>query len=86
MVKKVLDELKWHPKKSLEGIEITYVHRGAPGDELTIPAEDIIRFEKSFFVIGRAGIETSIPYHRIKEIRKDEKTLWKKRMGEGKRE
>ncbi|MEE9564151.1 MAG: RNA repair domain-containing protein [Candidatus Hydrothermarchaeaceae archaeon] len=83
MVKKVLDELKWHPKKSLEGIEITYVHRGAPGDELTIPAEDIIRFEKSFFVIDRAGRETLIPYHRIKEIKKAGEVLWRKRIGEG---
>ena len=83
MAKKILDELKWHPKKSLEGIEITYVHRGAPGDELTIPAEDIIRFEKSFFVIDRAGIETSIPYHRIKEIKKAGEVLWSKRIGEG---
>lgn len=83
MVKKVLDELKWHPKKSLEGIEITYVHRGAPGDELTIPAEDIVRFDKSFFVIYRAGIETSIPYHRIKEIKKAGEVLWRKRIGEG---
>lgn len=83
MVKKVLDELKWHPKKSLEGIEITYVHRGAPGDELTILAEDIVRFDKSFFVIDRAGRETLIPYHRIKEIKKAKEVLWSKRIGEG---
>jgi uncharacterized protein (UPF0248 family) len=79
VTKKILDELKWHPGKSLGGVEITYVHRGAPGDELTILAEDIVRFDKSFFVIDRAGIETSIPYHRIKEIKKGKERLWKKR-------
>jgi uncharacterized protein (UPF0248 family) len=79
MAKKVLDELKWHPEKSLADVEITYIHRGAPGDELTITAEDILNIEKSFFVIERNGKETSIPYHRIKEIKKEGKVLWRKR-------
>lgn len=79
MAKKILDELTWHPQKSLEGVEVTYIHRGAPGDELAIMAEDILRLETSFFVIDRAGRETSIPYHRIKEIKKGEEVLWEKR-------
>jgi uncharacterized protein (UPF0248 family) len=79
MAKKILDELKWHPEKSLERVEIIYIHRGAPGDILITSADTILRFEKSFFIIDRGGIETSIPYHRIKEIRKDEKILWKKK-------
>ncbi len=79
MAKKILDELKWHPEKSLEDIEITYIHRGAPGDELTILAEDIIGLERSFFVINRGGRETLIPYHRIKEIRRGGAVLWGKK-------
>lgn len=79
MVKKILDELRWHPEKSPEGVEITYIHRGVPGDELNITAEDIIRLERSFFVIDRAGRETSIPYHRIKEIKKGGEVLWRKK-------
>jgi uncharacterized protein (UPF0248 family) len=79
MAKRFLDELRWHPKKSLKGVEITYIHRGAPSDTITIYAEDILRLEKSFFVIKRDNIETKIPYHRIKEIRKRNKILWKKK-------
>lgn len=79
MAKRILDELRWHPDKSLRGVEVTYIHRGAPGDELTISASDIIRTEKSFFVIHRNDMETSIPYHRIKEIKKGGQTLWRKR-------
>jgi hypothetical protein len=73
MAKKILDELMWHPKKSLDGVEITYVHRGAPGDKVSVNAKDI-KFEKSFFVVKNR----SIPYHRITEIRKGGELLWRK--------
>ncbi len=76
--KKLLDELRWHPSKSLEGVEITYVHRGAPGDVMRIGAEKIIKMEKSFFIIMRNGIKTRIPYHRICEIKKGNKILFKR--------
>jgi uncharacterized protein (UPF0248 family) len=79
MAKRILDELRWHPEKSLAGVEIAYIHRGAPRDEQVILAEDIKVLEKSFFIINRKGKETSIPYHRIKEIKKEGKVLWRKR-------
>jgi uncharacterized protein (UPF0248 family) len=77
MAKRTLDEMKWHPEKGLHGVEVTYLHRGAPGDRMIVLAEDILRLEKSFFIIeGREG-ETYIPYHRILEIRQNDKILWK---------
>ncbi len=79
MAKKILDELKWHPSKSLEGVSIEYLHRGAPGDRLAVEAKDILRLEKSFFVIMRRGVETMIPYHRIIEIRKKDEIIWRKK-------
>jgi hypothetical protein len=79
MAKKVLDELKWHPQKSLKDAKIVYIHRGAPNDELTVTGEEIVRFEKSFFVIERDSRETAIPYHRIKKIISRGKVLWEKR-------
>jgi hypothetical protein len=79
MAKKVLDELKWHPEKSLRESEIVYIHRGAPGDVLTVKGDEIIRLEKSFFVILRSGRETCIPYHRIKEIRVKGEKIWEKK-------
>ncbi|MEE8167463.1 MAG: RNA repair domain-containing protein [Candidatus Hydrothermarchaeales archaeon] len=78
MAKKILKELEWHPGKSLKGVEITYLHRGAPGDCITISTESISRLEKSFFVLERAGREVMIPYHRILELTKGEEVLWKK--------
>jgi uncharacterized protein (UPF0248 family) len=77
MAKRFLNELLWHPEKSLGGVSLTYVHRGAPGNLKSVSAEEAA-FEKSFFVI-KNHIETRIPYHRIKEIKRDGEVLWKKR-------
>ncbi len=79
MAKKALNELRWHPSKSLEGIDVTYVHRGAPGDRMRIGAMDISRLEKSFFVLEREGREVMIPYHRIVEISRGGEVIWRKR-------
>jgi len=77
MPKRFLNELLWHPEKSLVGVDLTYVHRGAPGDQKSVKARGLA-FEKSFFVITN-HIETRIPYHRITEIKKGGEVLWKKR-------
>jgi uncharacterized protein (UPF0248 family) len=79
MVRRILNELLWHPKKSLKGVKVTYIHRGAPDDRITINAEDIKRLEKSFFIIERDGEETWIPYHRIIDVKKGEEILYRKR-------
>ena len=60
----VLNELRWGPEGGLEGAEITYVHRGAPNDEMTILGSEIVELERSFF----CTTESKIPYHRIKRI------------------
>lgn len=78
MARKILSELKWHPDKALGNAEITYVHRGAPDDTRTIFGRDIIRLERSFFVLEIEGEETRIPYHRIKRIKFEDKIIWEK--------
>jgi uncharacterized protein (UPF0248 family) len=79
MVRNLLNELLWHPKKSLEKAKITYIHRGAPGDRLTVGGKDIKRLERSFFIIERGGKETWIPYHRITEVRVGDETVFRKK-------
>lgn len=79
MARSFLNELKWHPDRSLEGVAVIYLHRGAPRDRMSVEAEDIIRFERSFFVIERDDHETYIPFHRILEITQDGQTIWKKK-------
>jgi uncharacterized protein len=63
--REVLNELRWKPGEDLAEASITYIHRGAPGDEMTISGGDIVELEHSFFVTKDA----KIPYHRIKIIR-----------------
>lgn len=77
MAKRFLNELLWHPEKTLDGVDITYVHRGAPENLKNVPAEGL-SFEKSFFVI-KNHVETRVPYHRITEINRGVEILWKKR-------
>lgn len=77
MAKRLLNELLWHPEKSLDGVDITYIHRGAQGNLKSVSAKETA-FEKSFFII-KNHIETRIPYHRIKEIKRGNEVLWKKR-------
>jgi len=40
------------------------VHRGAPGDVMTISGSDILELGRGFFETG----EATIPYHRISKI------------------
>lgn len=79
MAKRFLDKLRWHPQRTLRGVEIIYLHRGAPMNRLSVRGEEILAFEKSFFVIKRENMETRIPYHRILEIKRGEELLWRKR-------
>ncbi len=60
----VLNEIKWRYSENLEGVEIWYLHRGAPGDMRMISGEEVKK-------IGRGALETegaTIPYHRIRRI------------------
>ncbi len=63
--REILNELRWKPGEDLAEAQITYVHWGAPGDEMTISGNDINELERSFFVTKDA----KIPFHRIKLIR-----------------
>jgi uncharacterized protein (UPF0248 family) len=69
--RQVLNRLKWK-EGSLKGVSVTYVHRGAPGDVLMIPAEDIVSLGHSFF----ATAESKIPYHRIVLIERSGEVLF----------
>lgn len=63
-VRDILNALKWRTDKDLSKAEITYVHRGVPGDTKTISGDEILSIEPSFMILE----EASIPYHRILRI------------------
>jgi uncharacterized protein (UPF0248 family) len=61
--REALNEIKWR-HNALDEALVTYVHRGAPGDVLTISGKEIVELGRSFF----STAEATIPYHRIVRI------------------
>ncbi len=60
----ILNRLKWTEGEDISEAKITYLHRGAPGDRMSIKGSEIVELERSFFVTADA----KIPYHRIRRI------------------
>jgi len=73
----VLNRLKWQKESSLEDAEIVILHRGAPDDRRIISGKEIETIGHLFFETK----ETSIPYHRILEIRCGKEKLFEKKNG-----
>lgn len=78
--REVLNQLKWGPSGGLERAEVTYLHRGAPGDEMTVLGSEVVVLERSFFCTS----ESKIPYHRIRRIVLDGKVLYDSSIRKGK--
>ena len=81
-LKNILNRLRWDPRENAENYLITYRHRGAPNDVKQISASEIVTLGKSYFTLNEeTEDETTIPFHRILEIRnlKNDATLWRKR-------
>ena len=79
MARRVLNELKWHPKKEFRNVKVTYIHRGAPGNRRTINSKDIVALERSFILISTEKGYTRIPYHRVTEIKQGNTVLWRRK-------
>lgn len=72
--REVLNQLRW-TELGLADAAITYVHRGAPGDVMSVKGSDIVDLERSFFVTA----DSKIPYHRIRRIEHRGKVLYEER-------
>ena len=78
MVYRILGRLLW--KGRLGEAEILILHRGAPGNRKTISGRQITSVKKSFFVYrDQRGRETTIPLHRVLEVRLKGKAEWKRK-------
>jgi len=76
MVFQTLNRLKW--KDGFDGVEIEIIHRGAPCDRKIIKGDDVKEVGRWYFVYGNTK-GTTIPHHRIMEVRKDDRTIWKRK-------
>jgi uncharacterized protein (UPF0248 family) len=78
MVYRVLGRLLWRGR--LGEAEVVILHRGAPQDRKTIPGSRIVSVRKSCFVYkDGGGRETTIPLHRVLEVRLKGKAEWKRK-------
>jgi uncharacterized protein (UPF0248 family) len=71
--REVLNRLRWKEGESLQDVTVTYLHRGAPRDAITIRGGDIVELERSFFVTT----DSKIPYHRIRSIERNGEVLYR---------
>ena len=62
-----------------EDVTITYIHRGATGDHMTIAASAVTNVRKGSFQLSDG--ETQIPFHRILQVEntKNGIIIWTKR-------
>ena len=79
--REVLNRLRWKDGEDLDDAVITYVHRGAPGDVMTVNGSHVRALDRMFFETE----EASIPYHRILRIEYRGELLFEKPGGDGKR-
>jgi uncharacterized protein (UPF0248 family) len=80
-LKNILNRLRWDDRENPEDYVITYRHRGAPNDEKQVKASAIQSLGKSYFTLRCGdGEESTIPFHRILEIRNvtDGQVIWRK--------
>ncbi len=65
--------------------ELSYIHRGAPEDRMTINGSMISSLKKGSFILKDRG--TQIPFHRVLYvIGPDKSVLWRKRERKSKPE
>ena len=64
--REILNRVKWKDG-DLSGVKVTYMHRRAPGDRLTMPAQEITSPGRSFL----STADSVIPYHRIVRIERE---------------
>ncbi|MBN2042583.1 MAG: DUF504 domain-containing protein [Candidatus Aenigmarchaeota archaeon] len=81
MVFQTLNRLKWTGR--LEKCTVTIVSRGFPGDVKKISGKNITEVKRDHFVFSERGKETFIPHHRVKRIRIDGETIWRRNSKKG---
>ncbi len=60
-------------------VEVAYIHRGAPGDQMRIRVSSINRLGKGWFMLEDG--QTQIPFHRVLNVKNKTSgvILWEKR-------
>jgi uncharacterized protein (UPF0248 family) len=66
------------PQYEFSKVAVEYVDRGAPGDRSAVTGDCIKGLEQGGMEIESEMKTKFIPYHRIRRISYDDKTMWEK--------
>ena len=75
--KELLSRIKWDKNLKPEEYFIFYIDRVA-NKLAVIKYSDILKIDGSFMVLDKYPEEVYIPLHRIREIRRDGKLVWRR--------
>jgi uncharacterized protein (UPF0248 family) len=81
MVFETLNKLKW--KSGLNECVITILHRGAPDDRKVVEGSCVTELKKSYFSYEKDGRESTIPLHRVLEVKVRNDVIWRRKAGRG---
>jgi len=79
----VLNRIIWDPHERASEYEVTFVHRGAPGDIRKVSVSEIEEVHRSWFLLRSQEEESAtIPLHRVLEIRQvsSGRIVWQKTL------
>jgi len=74
-IKDLINKIKWDKRENPEDYTLIYIDLGGKKELLYT---DIKRLEGNFMIIERNNEEIEIPLHRIREVKKKEKVVWKR--------
>jgi uncharacterized protein (UPF0248 family) len=74
-IKDLINKIKWDKRESPEDYSLIYIDLGKKKELAYI---SIKRLEGNFMIIERNSEEIEIPLHRIKEVLKKGKVIWRR--------
>jgi uncharacterized protein (UPF0248 family) len=77
---KVLSQLEWAEGIALDRLQFVVVDRGAPDDRRLLEAPEVVGRDRSYLHLQGGG---RIPYHRVLEIRTDDRVIWRRETKKG---
>lgn len=78
-IKDFLNKIKWDKRLKPEEYSIFYMDR-VENKLIEIKYNDIKRIEGTFMIIDKDLEEVNIPLHRIREVRRNKKLVWKREL------
>jgi len=74
-IKNLINKIKWDKRESPKDYSLIYIDLGK---KKGLSYTDIKKLEGNFMIIERNNEKTEIPLHRIREVKKKGKVVWKR--------